>query len=77
MVGLKGLTDPDAALQNFRSERGDDPTPAVPVLHKVSRRASGISGGAICGIAAGGGFVFGLVLMLVLSACLSRRASRY
>ena len=77
MVGLLGLTDPASALQNFQVERGEDPTPPVPVLSTVTRHASGISGGAICGIAAAGGFVIGVVLLVAFSACLSRRKSKY
>lgn len=77
MIGLKGLTDPEAALSNFRLERGDDPTPPAPVLAKVTHSRYAISEGAICGISAAGGFVFGAVLTVIISACLARRANKY
>ena len=77
MIGLKGLTDPQSALQNFRIERGDDPTPPVPVLTAARQHPSGISGGAICGIATAGGFVFGVVLTVAITACVARRAAKY
>lgn len=77
MIGLLGLTDPKTALQNFRAERGNDVTSPVPVLSAVGHRSSRISGGAICGIAAGGGVIFGAVLTVVISACLSKRAHKY
>lgn len=77
MIGLLGLTDPVSALQNFRIERGDDSTPPAPVLSTVGHRSDGISGGAVCGIAAGAGVVFGAVLTVAFSACLSRRTHKY
>ena len=77
MIGLKGLTDPEVALTNFRLERGEDPTPSVPVLAKVTHQRYAISEGAICGVAAAGGFVFGAVLTVIISACVARRANRY
>ena len=77
MIGLLGLTDPHDALQNFRAERGDDPTPPVPVLATAKQHPGGITGGAICGIAAAGGVVFGVVLTVAITACVARRAARY
>jgi hypothetical protein len=77
MVGLLSLTEAESALQNFRAERGDDRTPPVPVLSKVTRHSLGTSGGVICGIAACGGFVFGAALMITFSTCLSRRERKY
>ncbi|GJE90866.1 A1 family peptidase [Phanerochaete sordida] len=77
MVGLNGLTDPQTSLANFRLARGNDPTPPAPVLGKVTHHRYAISEGAICGISAAGGFVFGGVLTVVISACVARRAAKY
>lgn len=76
-VGIKGLTDPQTALTNFRLARGDDPTPPVPVLAKVTHRRYAISEWAINGIALAGGFVVGSVLTVVISACVARRTNKY
>ncbi|KAI0079979.1 acid protease [Panus rudis PR-1116 ss-1] len=66
-IGLLSTTDGETSLAKFRQERGDDPTPPVPVLSSAPlRRSSALSGGAACGIAAACGVVFGSVLMLIL-----------
>ncbi|EKM55526.1 uncharacterized protein PHACADRAFT_256215 [Phanerochaete carnosa HHB-10118-sp] len=76
-IGLKGLTDPEASLINFRLERGNDPTAPVPVLGTVAHGGHAISEGAICGVAAAGGFVFGAVLTVAISACVAKGTSKY
>lgn len=77
MMGLLGLTDPDASLQNFRATRGNDPTGPVPVLSSAVHRSQGLSAAAIYGISAAAGFVFGALLTVIVSLGIEKRYSKY
>lgn len=62
-IGLLGLTDPTAALAQFRAVRGDDSTAPAEVRSRAPRS---LTGADVCGIAVVCGFVFGVILSLLL-----------
>ncbi|KAI0721650.1 acid protease [Cerioporus squamosus] len=64
-IGLRGLTDSSAALAAFLKDRGADTSPPANVSSHVSQ-SSTLTGGDICGIATAGGFVAGVVLVVLL-----------
>ncbi|EPT05963.1 hypothetical protein FOMPIDRAFT_1026836 [Fomitopsis schrenkii] len=78
-VGLLGVTDPTAALTQFRAARGEDST-APGSVHSHAPRSSQLTGADACGIAVGCGFAFGVILSLLLHMWLAprgRKTSRY
>ncbi|KZT69013.1 acid protease [Daedalea quercina L-15889] len=78
-IGLLGTTDPTAALAQFRDARGDDST-APAQVHPRAPRSSHLTGSDVCGIAVVCGFVFGVILSLLLHMWLEprgRKNSRY
>lgn len=77
MIGLLGLTDPNASLTSFHATRGDDPTAPVPIQADTTHASHGLSGAAICGISAASGVVFGVLLMVLLKLCIERRPKKY
>ena len=70
-IGLRGLTDPAAALEAFVNDRGADTSPPANVTSHAPQ-SNTLSGGDICGIAAAGGFVAGVVLVVLLCTFLRR-----
>ena len=77
MVGLMGLTDPKASMQNFRAIRGDDPTGPVSVLTTTTQRQPNLSAVAVYTISGASGFVFGALLTVVLYLCLTKRSQKF
>ncbi|KAH9934816.1 aspartic peptidase domain-containing protein, partial [Fomitopsis serialis] len=76
-IGLLGLTDPTAALAQFRAVRGDDSTAPAEVHSRAPRSFTGAD---VCGIAVVCGFVFGVILSHLLHIWLAprgRKRSKY
>ncbi|RPD79952.1 acid protease [Lentinus tigrinus ALCF2SS1-7] len=75
-IGLRGLTDPAAALAAFVNDRGADTSPPANVSSHAPQ-SNTLSGGDICGIATAGGFVAGVMLAVLfytfLKLCRRRR----
>ncbi len=65
VIGLRGLTDPEAALAAFIDDRGTDTSPLAHVLPYPTANNS-LTGGGICGIVTAGGFVAGVILVVLV-----------
>ncbi|KAI0736950.1 aspartic peptidase domain-containing protein [Fomitopsis betulina] len=74
-VGLLGVTDPAAALTQFRAVRGEDSS-APASVHSRAPRSSQLTGADVCGIAVGCGFAFGVILSLLLHMWLAPRGRK-
>ncbi|KAH9842834.1 aspartic peptidase domain-containing protein [Rhodofomes roseus] len=72
-IGLLGMTDPTAALAQFRAVRGDDTT-APGQVHSRAPRSTQLTGADVCGVAVVCGFVFGVILALLLHIWLEPRS---
>ncbi|KAI0646935.1 acid protease [Trametes meyenii] len=71
-IGLRGLTDPTAALAAFINDRGADPNgPAQVRAH--ADRSNSLTGGDVCGIATAVGFVAGAVVLVLVFTFTGRR----
>ncbi|EIW60502.1 acid protease [Trametes versicolor FP-101664 SS1] len=64
-IGLRGLTDPAAALAAFIADRGADSGSPAQVLSQADHTNS-LTGGGICGIATASGFVAGAVILVLV-----------
>ncbi|KAI0807141.1 acid protease [Fomes fomentarius] len=65
VIGLRGLTDPEAALAAFIDHRGTDTSPPAHVLPYPTDN-NALTGGDICGIVTAGGFVAGVILVALV-----------
>ncbi|KAI0637087.1 acid protease [Trametes polyzona] len=72
MIGLRGLTDPAAALAAFIDDRGADSGPPANVRSRADHTGS-LTGGDICGIATASGFVAGAVILVLVFAFTGHR----
>ncbi|CAL1704341.1 unnamed protein product [Somion occarium] len=73
-IGLLGMTDANSSMALFRAERGDDDAPPVPVLSAVDHHPPVLGTGAILGLTAVAGFVFGALITCLLHCCFGRKA---
>ncbi|KAI0781057.1 acid protease [Trametes elegans] len=64
-IGLRGLTDPPAALAAFIDDRGADPGPLAQVRAHAPH-TNALTSADICGIATASGFVAGAVILLLI-----------
>ncbi|KAI0748003.1 acid protease [Daedaleopsis nitida] len=72
-IGLHGLTDPAAALVAFTRDRGTDTSPPGDIRSRAPSSGM-LSGGDICGIATAGGFLAGVIVVVVVySLCGCRK----
>ncbi|KAH9951305.1 acid protease [Amylocystis lapponica] len=75
-IGLRGLTDADSSMAQFRLNRGEDTTPPADVLSKP-HEGHAITSADICGIAVAGGFVVGILLPFLACIIRPRRGKRH
>ena len=71
-IGLLGITDPGTALAAFIRERGQDPLPRA-YIRSNPPGSSSLTGGEICGIATAGGFVGGVLIIVLVFTCIAFR----